>query len=805
MRRLSYHPRLPGARDCSISIYDGITSRRFPKLSVQLQELEYSTLTNGQVFQLTALQTLDVSRNRISVIPDGIKTMTSLKFLAFTNNQVTRLPLCFGDMPSLTKLKFDDNPVEFPRREEYLPDAATLGKPGVDSNTYICTQVKRYLRQATIRERQRAEAEAEVSESNLETPRPPRRTITGRFPVRPSVSGIDTSEFNTKGDGSFSMALPPPPIPSKSRARDSIVFRRPGLAPLSADGINSRSRSETVASAPARSKRLGFVPRKTSGPPGSANTISDNQTLKPAHYRGASFSSALGPSSGGETSSGPVSPVDGPAYRPWAAKSRLSSLPEDRRISKITSPTIRTARLLIFSLYHLQRPIEDVIRMIKGDAPGQTHIERLCTTATVSVAELDRQLHILTPMGEQDNHHQETTAHVRALLKRSRNCAQAHGHLVMEMQRYTRKVANHGDSLYLRAILMQIFSTLVELRNACNVQEAVLRNPPRASSRMTSGPVSDRTVTPTQSRPVTGKRMKGMKILAGLKSKSPGSVPSSAALTPHHLGRKVVGPGNGSATPRSGDNFHHHMVSHNNTMKQQPVDSEEERQFEKIYLNLQHVCALADQILPNCRLDFYARREGAARSMQATAARAWTLALNRCDSVLNALDQLKRRLAKITLKDPALRNSRDFWHLCDVFVRVSPHPLSLPACIKRLRRLLTCHQQSWFDLGSEMKNLGNQGLDIGAIKVMMRPVQKAVKEVGHFIDHSPVYKGALRGQPVMPPPMPPTPLSAALGPAAQATIPSTPSVISPAEYMYPYNYGKERERSDTVGSRYGRR
>lgn len=109
-----------------------------------------------------------------------------------------------------------------------------------------------------------------------------------------------------------------------------------------------------------------------------------------------------------------------------------------------------------------------------------------------------------------------------------------------------------------------------------------------------------------------------------------------------------------------------------------------------------------------------------------------------------------------------------------------------------------------------MKNLGNQGLDIGAIKVMLRPVQKSVKDVGHVLNHSPVYKGSLKPQ-TAGQPMPPTPLSAALGAAVQATVPNTPNFIAPAEYFYAHSYGNhkererpgERERSDTVTSRYG--
>ena len=88
--------------------------------------------------------------------------MTSLKFLAFTNNHVTRLPLSLGDMPSLTKLKFDDNPIEFPPPEEYTPSASVLAKAGFDGNTYICTQVKKYMRQTVVRERQRSDTEGDM-------------------------------------------------------------------------------------------------------------------------------------------------------------------------------------------------------------------------------------------------------------------------------------------------------------------------------------------------------------------------------------------------------------------------------------------------------------------------------------------------------------------------------------------------------------------------------------------------------------------------------------------------------------------
>jgi len=108
-----------------------------------------------------------------------------------------------------------------------------------------------------------------------------------------------------------------------------------------------------------------------------------------------------------------------------------------------------------------------------------------------------------------------------------------------------------------------------------------------------------------------------------------------------------------------------------------------------------------------------------------------------------------------------------------------------------------------------MKNLGNQGLDIGAIKPLLRPLQKSVKDASHVLNHSNVYKGSLKPPPTPSMVMPPTPLSAALGPAAQATVPNQNGPPTPADYNYGYTYWKERERdrerADTVTSRYGGR
>jgi len=100
---------------------------------------------------------------------------------------------------------------------------------------------------------------------------------------------------------------------------------------------------------------------------------------------------------------------------------------------------------------------------------------------------------------------------------------------------------------------------------------------------------------------------------------------------------------------------------------------------------------------------------------------------------------------------------------------------------------------------------------------MLRPVQKAIKEASHLVNTSTLAKTSADnyvGPVLQQLNLSPTPLSAALGPAVQATVPNTPNtatIVSPSDQYYGYRYdkdrydkerGEHRERSDTVTSRY---
>lgn len=635
----------------------------------------------------------------------------------------------------------------------------------------------------------------------METPRPPKRIVTaGRFPIRPSISGIENVD-----DLKSRSPNDPPPIPLRSHARhlssNAPVVRRPGIAPLLTSGNDiSRSRSETVSSSTSiRSRRQGFVPSKTRLDPNlisetgsqASNRSSQASTIRPSHSRATSSVSTLNgflaASSGGETSSGAVSPIDGPAGR-YGAVRRLSSLPENRNSKVQTSDAIRAAKRLLFSLFQLHGPVGEVSRALKDGTPKRSTLERQLFSATAHVEELDRLLNRLDSALE-DNSKGEEQA-LKSIVLTSVAALKSYGFVVKELSQHTRKVISLTDAVYIRCLMSQIYMTMVESRNICAILGFKTKAPAPKSTPRVSRAWSSRTVTPTQAKPINNRRLRGATILRSMSSNGTlRSMPPPVPLTANGSRTNTM-TSLSAVTPRSGDSFSIHNSSappsRSNTMRSVADYNDTDEGFDHIFLKLKNACELAAKSLPHCRTEFAARKDHADNVNQTRAAHHWALAMNKCDAVIAANNMLINRLKIVRVKDPVVRYQRDFWQMCDAFV------------------------QSWTNLATEIKDTSQQRIDITTARTVMRPVQKAVKEVSKTISESPLYHQAVRtGGNVAPPfpsninttfaqamgqngglhsgyvtPVPATPLSAALGPAVQATVASTPSLMHmPQEYL----------------------
>jgi len=588
----------------------------------------------------------------------------------------------------------------------------------VEQEKDVCQQVKRYLRQAGLRERLMSHSEEEVryggttmkqerrlltkpSESNVETPRPPRRTVGARFPVRPSISGIE-GVADLKSDSPNENA---PPIPARSHARVAsqtlgFQLKRPGIAPL-LTGTNdaSRSRSETLSSsASLRARRQGFVPSKrviSNQIPDTSNSNdtasqgssrSSQATIRAPHSRQTSISSTyqglLAANSGGETSSGAVSPVHGPVKRYASAQQRVgNSLMQHPNIKLLKTRPIIAARRLLFVLLELHRPLTRVAIGLKEGTPKRSMLERQLFFASTHVEEIDRLLNKLDA-GYEDTPKREAAVN-RSIAVACDDALKSFGQVVKEMKGYMMKIVHVLDPLLVRSLMFQIYTTMSEARNVCKMLGFELAvpqsSPATVNSPRRSRPWSSKTVTPTQPKPPTNRRLRGATILRSTSSNAtlramPPPVPLNGNASRTNTMTSTT-----AATPRSGESFSSGhgsaLPSRSNTLRSQHTaadDSDEGDQFERIFLKLRQACDLAGQALPRCHAEFTVHKDNAETSGKHRESHYWSLALSKCNAVIRANRELQARLKQVRLKDPGVRSQKDFWQLCDAFVQVCP-------------------------------------------------------------------------------------------------------------------------------------
>ncbi|KAF3007928.1 RAM signaling network component [Curvularia kusanoi] len=272
------------------------------------------------ILQMTSLEILDVSRNKIRSLPEKIANLTSLKVLAISKNQIEELPVSLGEMNTLQVLKLDSNPLTFPPPEVCsIRDNAPSPSNENERDAVIATQVKKFMRQQASKQRQRAQLERiriesssdeSWTESNPETPRPSKRANGGRFPVRPSVSGLD-GFAEGKAD---SPGLPAPPIPTRSHFRapsqtsSNGSKTRPPISPLVlTTSLSERNRSQSEGAGPSthRQKRMGIYTNK---PQPSEQLGSVDELRRTSHFRGFSQGIVI-PSNTANGVSGPATAI----------------------------------------------------------------------------------------------------------------------------------------------------------------------------------------------------------------------------------------------------------------------------------------------------------------------------------------------------------------------------------------------------------------------------------------------------------------------------------------------------------------
>jgi RAM signalling pathway protein len=846
------------------------------------------------LYKLPLLEILDISRNKIRKISTEVKNLTSLRVFSIMHNRIDELPSELCEMSKLQILKVAENPLRFRLKKAIEAKEAEVAGLEIGENEKeiaVTAEIKRYLRETQpIITPVEIEPATEPSESVLDTPKPLKRVLSSRFPVRPSMNGIEGSaDLTTKSPNQSK----PPPIPTRSHYRIasgqiSNTIRRPTISPLVNGSEQNRSSSESVlqASAAARSKRMGIMRKEKS----DLESVEELRNNRLNHLRGMSHGSVLRSRSSNAASPGglasPGSPKDGRRQRNLYIR-RLSSLPEQKHDPPWSSPIVEGAKGILYALYQIHPQISGLIGVLKGRDAKRTSLELTYYNASSHVERLNEALEQADSLEEEDEDAIERSEDT--VQRDCASCIMAYSHVVIQLQENVKKIVAGADARYVRTLMLLLYGSMIEIKNAVKsfgveirVQETPRRHPTVKGFQTIQEEISPptgviRSSTPTRNRPGTALRP-GSRLRSdtAFHNNIPRTVPdfpphqtyaqSQNGLpvqTPvYQYGLSAMGNpytnnaflyNNGSSigstvdsslgyrsrsnsrstntmtmtnssmasslanTPRSGESFN--LPVFQNPTRVNPItglsDAQEESVFESIFLALSRAYDSALQALPIARRQFARCAEIADEDRQPKEIReVWSNLLWRCKACLDVSETLHLRIVNMKVKDTGNngRNERSFWQLTKSFT------------------------QSFIDLVAEMKEAKSLRLLNQDIVVILRPVQKASREAVRLIDSSPwAYLTEAGTHPLAPPPLitnnvmngyftshsqaanggytngfhsqyaihhqnssphvppltsvqaamqgvspssvalPATPLSAALGPAAQATIPSTPA------------------------------
>jgi hypothetical protein len=667
---------------------------------------------------------------------------------------------------------------------------------------------------------------ASSSESPVETPRPLKRNTSIRFPVVPA------SGANEPGSDSRSPSFSKPPIPYRSHYRkasgqnagsSAATFRRPHVSPLILGNERNRSNSENVLqlAQSSRNKRMGIVPRKTGLSPLEETSTNRNSL----HLRGTSHGSALrdrgvhrAPLSDDAQSTTSLEYLQqaGTFIR------RLSSVPEQKLKIDLPNNTIEGAKGLLFSLHALHPYISSLLPLAADEVSKRSSLERVFYNSSTHLDSLDHELRLYSRIAEKSERQRKRS--LRTICRACRACIVAYIQVGKLLVRNAGRILLRGDQRYIRMLLLLIYGSNIEATNAFNIlgtrgasDQDPARLQPVATSRRENVPrLTVRAMTPTQERPhaSTSRRLRSDTVstnryihqvaMSGHNKSAThpqSAVPlyingrsrsNSRSKTFNHSAASSI-----ANTPASGESFLVSSISASNGSDIGSSGAYDPRDavFERIYLCLQKFAQEAHDALSIVSALFERCHEAAqARLDSRKYIDLWFRLSNRSRQTLQLCEALNSSLIKVKLNDPEIRRSIEFWtkvtrftnafvNLCDdvkmatATNREQMAPLDTSSALKPAHKCVrvliqTLKDSPWaYVLASNPSQPAASG---------MLPGQSYLQANGHLSSsvatrmngHHRTRNGSGSSSS---PFIPTTPLSAALGPAAQATIPSSSS------------------------------
>ena len=622
-----------------------------------------------------------------------------------------------------------------------------------------------------------------------------------------------------------SQAFVKPPVPARSHYRpgsaqgaalQNAIFRRPGVTPLLIGNERNRSNSESILQATqnTRNKRLAMASKRT---PGLGVVNESSSSRNSYHLRGTSHGSVLKDKHGrairsavGSGSSNPVSPIDELAQGTFIR--RLSSVPEHRMDHRTADSFSEGARGLVFSLHLISPHVGALLSMINDDASPRPSLERVYYNASTHYERLDQEICKYDKIRAQDDKLRKRAT--KSVRNACRACIVAYTQVGQLLARCSRQLIGKGDQRYIRTLLYLTYGTTIECMNSfTNVKSGsksfkALHNNKLVVPKIQENPPSlaVQSMTPTRERLWSNKRNRSDTLNSARNQLPPKAAMHPQSAVPSYINGRSRSNSRSNAfmgstvssvanTPCSGESFlipgTSSIPSFEGIGMPGYTDHNQDVMFEKIYLELENAVSLGTTSLPTLCSQFGRCLEESAMSKfeGKSLSGFWEHLLERSRQCLNKCDALRLRLSTVKLKDPEVRYSMDFWG------HVTKYMTSFLTLCGEIKKAKDMNEVQLAPLDS-LRLLKSVHLCVKAVTSQLRespwsfvlhgdpPPRSMAQPQWQTHNHLHGYSnGRLNGQyhtrdnsgSSSSPYMPTTPLSAALGPAAQATIPSVSS------------------------------
>ncbi|TGZ85520.1 hypothetical protein EX30DRAFT_26286 [Ascodesmis nigricans] len=445
----------------------------FPQEFGALKHIRYLNLRSNwlQKFptvltSLTSLEILDISRNRIKALPADFGALMNLKVLAMSINKISILPKYIADMKELKIFKFDQNPIVYPPREVW-------DSPDIHRDILVDV-IQRFLRE----EREKYNASQDMDSDNTS------EEGEGDLPLGRSSSNASTRERDLEGTVTLRTVRPlrihgvpvnpdsslssgPRGAPNGSPQLSSSGF--PPQSDTSPSALSQAERFRSNSESVTNMKRRGLItPRSASGTkPTRPNHLPveghrNGDEGQRGHLRGYSHDSHV------HAANQPVarSPRDTESdRRPVQYFKRLSSLPEHKRSSLSTERVGEAARGILYAMSVLHKPIEQYIQSTSGE---HSKIERALYNGNFRVGSLVNSLEAY------EEKHDETG--VQQVIHDCEACVRAFRQVLSMLQASIREspAVSGPDSRYSRTLLLLLYGSFVEIKQSYDIIQPLL-------------------------------------------------------------------------------------------------------------------------------------------------------------------------------------------------------------------------------------------------------------------------------------------------------------------------------------------